>query len=351
MSNRRLRPCRMQLCGTFYVTLTLTDPALRKRPRRHPAVPATEAQLPEKRRQSHYVPEPEAAAGPRAVVEMSRAAPPRPQPSRKISCLYTQMGIHRGRPASVHVNQQVHLDLLPIRLTPPRKGRLFCRIADWKRKQKSVSLHSALARDRHGGAAEQYDEAEQHPLSDEKAPARQCRPVRIGDDDFPRSPQRRREPLAGVHAPAIAFHLDGHHGDRLSVALPPMGNGFTREAAKLGVKHDAFPPTRADDNWRTDGIAIRASLGSECEHDAGHLATCDMSRSNLPLDCAVRLRPSALCGARYRRRGKRVNNLLHRLRHWYQGCGRRAGLDRGNGRRDRAYDHRFRRRGSEIFAT
>jgi hypothetical protein len=62
-----------------------------------------------------------------------------------------------------------------------------------------------------------------------------------------------------------------------------MGNGFTREAAKLGVKHDAFPLTRADDNWRTDGIAIRASLGSECEHDAGDLATCDMSRLNLPL--------------------------------------------------------------------
>jgi hypothetical protein len=62
-----------------------------------------------------------------------------------------------------------------------------------------------------------------------------------------------------------------------------MGSGFTREAAKLGVKHDAFLPTRADNNWRTDGIAMRTSLGSECEHDAGDLATCDMSRLNLPL--------------------------------------------------------------------
>jgi hypothetical protein len=67
----------------------------------------------------------------KAVVQMSRAAQPRPRPSRdRVSCLYTQMGIYRGRPASVHVNQQVHLDLLPIRLTPPRKGRLFCCIAD-----------------------------------------------------------------------------------------------------------------------------------------------------------------------------------------------------------------------------
>jgi hypothetical protein len=31
----------------------------------------------------------------------------------KTSCLYTQMGIHRARPASVHMNQQVHFDLLP----------------------------------------------------------------------------------------------------------------------------------------------------------------------------------------------------------------------------------------------
>jgi hypothetical protein len=47
-----------------------------------------------------------------------------------MSCFYTQMGISNRRPASVHVNQQVHLDLLPIRLTPPRKGRLFCRLVD-----------------------------------------------------------------------------------------------------------------------------------------------------------------------------------------------------------------------------
>ena len=55
-----------------------------------------------------------------AVVQMSRAAQPRPRPSRhKVSCIYTHMGIYRGRPASVHVNQQVHLGLLLIRLTPP----------------------------------------------------------------------------------------------------------------------------------------------------------------------------------------------------------------------------------------
>jgi hypothetical protein len=128
---QEVKPCRMQLYEMFCLTLTLTASALRNRPRRHPGVPAAE---PEERCRSRPVAERKAAVRPKAVVEMSRAAQARPQPSRKTSCSYTQMGVHRERPASVHVNQQVHLDLLPIRLTPPRKGRLFCRIADRKTK-------------------------------------------------------------------------------------------------------------------------------------------------------------------------------------------------------------------------
>jgi hypothetical protein len=54
------------------------------------------------------------------------------------------MGIHRECPASVHVNQQVHLDLLPIRLTPPRKGRLFCRMAE--RNESSVAAFRSRPR-------------------------------------------------------------------------------------------------------------------------------------------------------------------------------------------------------------
>ena len=51
-------------------------------------------------------------------------------------------GDKQRRPASVHVNQQVHLDLLPIQLTPPRKGRLFVWRTE-KRKQMRVPLPAA----------------------------------------------------------------------------------------------------------------------------------------------------------------------------------------------------------------
>jgi hypothetical protein len=133
------------------LTLTLTDSALRKRPRRHPGLPATEAESPEERCKSRHVAEPTAAARPKAVVDMSRAAQPRPKPFRKISCSYTQMGIHRGRPASVHVNQQVHFDLLPIDSRRPARGGFFCRIAE--RSESSVAAFRSRPR-RHGCAAE-----------------------------------------------------------------------------------------------------------------------------------------------------------------------------------------------------
>ena len=45
----------------------------------------------------------------------------------EISCPYTQTGIHKERPASVHVNQQVHLDLLPIDSRRPARGG-FCMV-------------------------------------------------------------------------------------------------------------------------------------------------------------------------------------------------------------------------------
>ena len=47
--------------------------------------------------------------------------PPSPH---ETSCPYTQTGIYKERPASVHVNQQVHLDLLPMTYAAPQAA--FC---------------------------------------------------------------------------------------------------------------------------------------------------------------------------------------------------------------------------------
>jgi hypothetical protein len=80
---------------------------------------------------------------------------------QEIRCSYTQMGIHKERPASVHVNQQVHLDLLPIRLTPPRKGRLFS-IADQKTKAEARLAALPCPR-RITGIAASADASERRP--------------------------------------------------------------------------------------------------------------------------------------------------------------------------------------------
>ena len=72
-----------QLCRTCCLPLTLTDAELRNRPSRHPGVPAAEPELAEA--------EPKAAARPKAVVQMSRAAQPRARPSRN-SCSYYPNG-------------------------------------------------------------------------------------------------------------------------------------------------------------------------------------------------------------------------------------------------------------------
>jgi hypothetical protein len=99
-------------------------------------------------------------------------------------------------------------------------------------------------------------------LSNNKAPACQYCPLRIGHDDLPRSFQGGRQRLAGVHAPAIASDLEGDHGHRLSAALPAVGYRLPREMAKLGIEYDAFLLPRPDDDRRVDRIALGVSARS-----------------------------------------------------------------------------------------